>query len=133
MTSSPAHITHLEPNQVFVFGSNIGGRHGAGAAKQALGFGAKFGQGIGLAGQTYAIPTKDRSISRTLTVEEISPHVDRFCEVAQARPDLQFLVTEIGCGLAGYKPKHIAPLFEAASKLPNVLLPARFLRYYSHA
>lgn len=127
MKNTPNNITKLEPNQIFVFGSNESGRHGKGAAKTALGFGAKWGQASGLQGKTYGIPTKDYSIRRTLAVNEIKPYVDEFIEFAKSRPNLTFLVTEIGCGLAGYKPKDIKPLFEKCKALDNVLLPERFI------
>jgi hypothetical protein len=105
------NIKSLAENQIFVFGSNLSGRHGKGAAKTALGWGAKWGQAKGLQGRTYGIPTKDASIRRTLTIEEIKPFVDEFIEFAKANQKLIFLVTEIGCGLAGLKPKEVAPLF----------------------
>lgn len=127
MKHSPDFIKELKENQIFVFGSNESGRHGKGAAKQALTWGAIYRQAEGLQGRTYGIPTKDKSIRRTLTVQEIKPYVDRFIEFAKIRPDLEFLVTEIGCGLAGLKPKQIAPLFKEALELPNVLLPKRFI------
>ena len=75
---TPDNITKLETNEIFVFGSNEGGRHGKGAAKQALTWGAKFGQASGLQGRTYGIPTKDKTIRRTLTLNEIKPYVDKF-------------------------------------------------------
>lgn len=127
MRITPENITKLEQNQIFVFGSNLSGRHGKGAAKTALGWGAKWGQGAGLQGRTYGIPTKDVNIRRTLTVLEIKPFVDDFIKFAKERQDLIFLITEIGCGLAGMKPKEIAPLFKDAINLENVYLPERFL------
>lgn len=126
MRITPESISKLEQGYIFVFGSNLSGRHGKGAAKTALGWGAKWGQGAGLQGRTYGIPTKDASIRRTLTIEEIKPFVDEFIEFARSRKDLIFLVTEIGCGLAGYKPKDIAPLFEKAIDVENIYLPERF-------
>lgn len=126
MRITPELISKLEQGYIFVFGSNLSGRHGKGAAKTALGWGAKWGQGVGLQGRTYGIPTKDASIRRTLTIEEIKPFVDEFIEFAKIRKDLIFLVTEIGCGLAGYKPKDIAPLFEKAIDVENIYLPERF-------
>lgn len=104
-------ITELKEDEIFVFGSNRSGIHGAGAAKQALGFGAKWGVGEGLQGQTYALPTKDRSI-QTLALTAIGQHVKNFIEVAEENPDKTFLLTKVGTGLAGYKwKKHIRPLF----------------------
>lgn len=126
MRITPENITKLEAGFIFVFGSNLSGRHGKGAAKTALGWGAKWGQADGLQGRTYGIPTKDATIRRTLTIEEIKPFVNDFIEFAKTRPDLTFLVTEIGCGLAGYKPKDIAPLFENAIYVHNIYLPIRF-------
>lgn len=119
-------IKTLLPGQIFVFGSNESGRHGKGAAKQALTWGAKWGQAAGLQGRTYGIPTKDRTIQRILSVDEINSYVNNFIEFARQNPQMTFLVTEIGCGLSKYKPKDIAPLFEAAVGLENVHLPIRF-------
>jgi len=124
--TSPEYITKLEDNEIFVFGSNLSGRHGKGAAKQALTWGAKWGQAAGLQGKTYGIPTKDASIRRTLTIVEIKPYVDEFIKFAKENPQLIFLVTEVGCGLAGLKPKDVAPLFKDTVNLENVHLPARF-------
>ena len=126
MNITEENITKLEENQIFVFGSNLSGRHGKGAAKTALGWGAKWGQAKGLQGRTYGIPTKDASIIRTLSIVEIRPFVDEFIEFAKANQNLVFLVTEIGCGLAGLKPKQIAPLFSECKELPNIYLPSRF-------
>lgn len=107
-------ITYLEENEVFVFGSNESGIHGAGAAKLALKWGAVWGQAEGLQGKSYAIPTKDKTIQNTLSISEIKLYVDRFIEYTKTRNDLIFLVTEIGCGLAGLRPKEVAPLFKDA-------------------
>lgn len=126
MRVTPDEITKLGETEIFVFGSNQNGRHGKGAAKTALGWGAKWGQAEGLQGRTYGIPTKDASVRRTLSLDEIRPYIDRFIEFAKESPDLVFLVTEIGCGLAGYKPKDIAPLFERAVDVENIYLPAKF-------
>lgn len=125
MRNTSENITHLQPNEIFVFGSNESGRHGKGAAKTALGFGAKWGQAKGLQGRTYGIPTKDYSIRRTLTIAEIKPYVDEFLQFAKDNPELTFLVTEIGCGLAGYRAKDIKPLF--TQRLSNVILPEKFV------
>lgn len=96
---------------IFVFGSNLAGRHGAGAARFAMQkHGAIYGQGIGLQGNSYGIPTKDRAIE-TLPLEEVRRHVDNFIIFAKSRPDLTFYVTPIGCGLAGYKRPQIRPMF----------------------
>lgn len=126
MNITSENITKLNENQIFVFGSNLSGRHGKGAAKTALGWGAKWGQANGLQGRTYGIPTKDASIRRTLSVVEIKPFVDEFIEFAKCNPNLIFFVTEIGCGLAGLKPKQVAPLFAECKELANIYLPARF-------
>lgn len=122
MKTSPKQITSLEPNQVFVFGSNEAGIHGAGAARIALKWGAKIGKGEGLYGSTYAIPTKDHNI-KSLRIDQIKPYVDRFIEFAKNHPEKTFLVTEIGCGLAGFKTEDISPLFMEARGLDNVWLP----------
>lgn len=115
-------ITKLKPNQIFVFGSNLAGRHGAGAAFQAVrDFGAIYGQGVGLQGQSYAIPSKDTRI-QVMPVEMIKPYVDEFIEFAKSHPELEFLVTPIGTGLAGLSPYEMYPLFEEASDLSNVRL-----------
>lgn len=106
---------------IFVFGSNLAGRHGAGAAKAAYDeHGAVYGNGVGRQGSSYAIPTKDRQI-KTLPLDKIKPHVDEFIEYAKKHPHLTFLVTRIGCGLAGYKDDDIAPMFKGAPD--NCLLP----------
>lgn len=123
---TPELIISLKENEIFVFGSNLSGSHGKGAAKTALSWGAKWGQAAGIQGKTYGISTKDATIRRTLTVNEIKPFVDEFYEWAKYHTDNNFFVTEIGCGLAGYKPKDIAPLFYACMDLKNVALPKRF-------
>lgn len=125
---TPDIITSLAPNEIFVFGSNQGGFHGRGAARTALGWGAKWGVAEGLQGRTYGIPTKDRSVRRTLSIEEIRPYVDRFIQFANQNRDKVFLVTEIGCGLAGLHPKDVAPLFRDAMTVTNIHLPRRFWR-----
>ena len=120
--SSP-HITMLGENEIFVFGSNLAGVHGEGAARTAhQKFGAVWGRGIGLHGQTYAIPTMQGG------VETIKPYVDDFVKFTQAHPELRFLVTEIGCGIAGFTPADIAPLFRAAieNDMENIYLPESF-------
>lgn len=123
---TPDNITKLNTNEIFVFGSNAAGRHGKGAAKQALTWGAKWGQAAGLQGKTYGIPTKNASITRTLSVLETKPFVDDFIRFAIENKDLIFLVTEIGCGLANLTPKEVAPLFEEAIYIENIHLPKRF-------
>jgi len=116
--TTPEFITSLEPNEIFVFGSNLKGMHGGGAAYIAYRkFGAIMGQGVGLQGQSYAIPTMQGG------VETIRPYVDEFIEFARQHPELTFLVTRIGCGIAGFTDEEIAPLFEAAHEVENVVLP----------
>ena len=121
-------ITSLEKNQVFVFGSNESGRHGKGAAKTAMKWGAVYGHAEGLQGNTYALPTVNASISKPLKITKIKVYVDNFLEVAKSRPDLEFLVTEVGCGLAGLSVKEVAPLFKEALNISNVVLPRKFYR-----
>jgi len=123
---TPNYITKLSVDQVFVFGSNESGRHGKGAAKIAMKWGAKYGQAEGSQGRTYGIPTMNASISKKLTVDKIKTYVERFIEYAKEYPDLIFLVTEIGCGLAGHKVKDIAPLFKDAQDVKNIHLPKKF-------
>jgi hypothetical protein len=119
-------ITKLEPGEIFVFGSNLSGRHGKGAAKKALTWGAIWGRAAGLQGRTYGIPTKDKPVRQPLSIDTIERYVDEFITFAIANPQLTFLVTEVGCGLSKYKPKDIAPLFERAIDVQNIHLPARF-------
>lgn len=115
-------ITELKENQVFVFGSNEAGIHGAGAANTALdNFGAIRGRGFGKFGQSFAIPTKDHNI-QTLPLSAIQDYVDMFLGYAKLHPELEFLLTRIGCGLAGYSDKEIAPLFKN-DILPNIIYP----------
>lgn len=119
---TPEHITSLASNEIFVFGSNLAGRHGGGAAYAAYKkFGAVWGQGVGLFGQSYAIPTMQGGI------DTIRPYVDEFIQFAKARPELTFYVTRIGCGIAGFRDADIAPLFAAALALPNIILPRTFV------
>lgn len=124
--SSPKNIQYLNVSEVFVFGSNRSGIHGAGAAKTAHQFfGAKWGHGEGHFGQTYAIPTKDKRI-QTLPLSSIQKHVNKFIQYARKNPTLTFLVTPIGCGLAGYDAKDIAPMFKDIPN--NVHLPECFIK-----
>jgi hypothetical protein len=123
MNPSPPNIISLSENEILVYGANEAGRHGAGAAKQAIKWGAKYGR-YGYSGKTYGIPTKDSDIE-TLPLEAIAVHVRHFMDFAKLNPQLTFLVTQIGCGLAGYKPKQIAPMFRNAPG--NVRLPQSFI------
>lgn len=120
-------ITNLEPDEIFVFGDNEAGIHGAGAAKTALNkFGAVWGKHDSLQGSSYGISTKDKNL-KVLPLNKIQLKVNKFIECAKNHPNKIFLVTLIGCGLAGYKPKDIAPLFKNAVDLDNVYLPIEFL------
>jgi len=116
--TTPEYITQLEPNEIFVFGSNLQGMHGGGAARIAYRlFGAIMGQGVGLQGQSYGIPTMQGG------VETIRPYVDEFITFAKEHPELTFLVTRIGCGIAGFRDEEISPLFEEAREVENIVLP----------
>ena len=116
--TTPNHIDKLQPGEIFVFGSNLRGMHAGGAARAAYHkFGAVMGQGVGLQGQSYAIPTMQGG------VETIKPYVDEFIDFARQHPELTFLVTRIGCGIAGFRDSEIAPLFIEAHQLSNVVLP----------
>lgn len=124
--NTPEKITSLKKNEVFVFGSNHAGRHGAGAARLALDkFGAVWGQGDGLQGQSYGIPTKDKNLN-TLSLRQIEIGVDRFLRFAARHPYLTFYMTKIGCGLAGYSVKDIAKCFKGKEIPENVILPIEF-------
>ncbi|MEQ2518786.1 MULTISPECIES: A1S_2505 family phage non-structural protein [Bacteroides] len=119
---TPAYIGELKDNEIFVFGSNLQGIHGGGAARIAREcFGAIMGQGVGLQGQSYAIPTMQGG------VRTIKPYTDEFIEFAKANTNLHFLVTRIGCGIAGFRDEDIAPLFDNAINLTNVSLPKEFI------
>jgi hypothetical protein len=125
MKTTPDDIAELEPNQVFVFGSNRAGIHGAGAARLAAEWGAEWGKGEGLSGQTYGIPTKDKHL-HVLSLTEIAEAVERFIDFAEAHQELEFLVTKIGCGLAGYSPDEIKLCFTGLPIPANVSLPKEF-------
>lgn len=118
---TPEMITELQPGEIFVFGSNLAGAHGGGAARMArLKFGAIWGQGVGLQGRSYAIPTMQGG------VETIRPYVDEFILFAKGHPEMTFLVTRIGCGIAAFTDKEIAPLFAEAINIENIVLPKEF-------
>ncbi len=118
---TPDRIATLGKRDIFVFGSNLKGMHGGGAARIALSrFGAILGQGIGLQGNSYAIPTMQGG------VDTIAPYTQEFIHFAQSRPDLTFYVTKIGCGIAGFTLQEIAPLFKGAIGIENIRLPREF-------
>lgn len=118
--TTPDMITQLAPDEIFVFGSNASGLHYGGAAKTAYqSFGAIMGQGEGIQGQSYAIPTMGDE-------DEMQAAIFRFADYAEKHQSKRFLVTPIGCGIAGYTPEEIAPMFECCAELENVSLPASF-------
>lgn len=120
---SPQWITTLADDEIFVFGSNLEGLHGGGAALLAYErFGAIWGQGTGLQGKSYGIPTMHGG------VDAIAPYVDEFIAFAREHRELKFLVTEIGCGIAGFTVEEMAPLFKGAMDEENIYLPQRFIR-----
>lgn len=126
-------IEHLYPGEIFVFGSNLSGLHGAGAAKMAKErFGAEGGIYYGMTGKCFAIPTrrifkwKPQIELETLPIETIEYYIDAFVGYASKTPDKKFLLTEVGCGHAGYTPEQIAPLFKGAIGLINVVFPDSF-------
>lgn len=120
---SPQWITTLADDEIFVFGSNLEGLHGGGAALLAYErFGAIWGQGTGLQGKSYGIPTMHGGI------DAIAPYVDEFIAFARDHKELKFLVTEIGCGIAGFTVEEMAPLFKDAMDEENIYLPQRFIR-----
>lgn len=119
---TPDMISALAENEIFVFGSNLAGAHAGGAARVAhVRFGAVWGQGVGLQGQSYAIPTMQGG------VETIKPYVNEFVSFAAEHKEYKFLVTRIGCGIAGFTPDEVAPLFVGALDLENVILPQDFV------
>lgn len=127
---TPEFITELKQHEVFVFGSNLAGRHGAGAAKQAVKFGAEYGRGFGHYGKTFAIPTKDTQLN-VLIIPEIAKYILQFRQYSEINQQFDFLVTKIGCGHAGYDISDIAPLFNwwDANLNPNIFLPKEFVEY----
>ncbi len=119
---SPQWITTLAADEIFVFGSNLEGLHGGGAALLAYErFGAVWGQGTGMQGKSYGIPTMHGG------VDVIAPYVDEFIAFAREHKELKFLVTEIGCGIAGFTVEEVAPLFRKALDEENIYLPQRFI------
>lgn len=122
MRYTPDNIKHLDRDEIFVFGSNLQGIHAGGAARvAATRFGAEFGVGEGPTGQCYAIPTMQGG------VDTIKPYVDRFLDYAYECDENTFLVTRIGCGIAGFTDCEIAPLFRRALDMYNVVLPKSFV------
>lgn len=120
---TPEVISSLANDEIFVFGSNLQGAHGGGAARYAYkNFGAVWGQGVGLYGQSYAIPTMHGG------PEVIKPYVDDFIAFAKSNRNLLFLVTPIGCGIAGFTAKQMAPLFREAVDVENIVLPKSFIK-----
>lgn len=119
---TPNKIASLQNNEIFVFGSNLDGLHGGGAARVAYQkFGAQWGKGVGMQGKSYGIPTMHGGI------DEINPYVDDFIEFALSHKEYTFLVTRIGCGIAGFTANEIAPLFAKLIDAENVLLPNDFV------
>ncbi len=116
--------------EIFVFGSNLAGRHGKGAALHARRYyGAEYGVGVGRTGNAYAIPTKDSRL-RVLPLDFIRAKVDEFCRYAAEHPEITFQVTRIGCGLAGYTDDQIAPMFRDAPS--NCILPPEWTQILAH-
>lgn len=128
---SAKYIDKLADNEIFVFGSNTQGAHGGGAARMAMNFGAIYGKPFGLQGKTFAIPTVDYTKSEKMSIETIKKYVDKFLYFAKENKYKKFLVTEIGCGIAGFKISDIAPLFKEALKdeYNNIYLPQSFIDY----
>ena len=119
---TPEQISSLKEGEIFVFGSNLAGAHGGGAARYAYQhFGAEWGCGVGMTGSTYAIPTMQGG------VETIMPYVDEFIRFAIVNSEFTFFVTRIGCGIAGFRNEDIAPLFKDAISVPNIILPREFV------
>ena len=121
--TTPEHVTSLDADEIFVFGSNLEGMHQSGAARTAMQWGAVMGQGVGLQGQTYAIPTMFS------TVQEIKPYVDDFIYFAENHSELRFLVTKIGCGIAGFDQLDMAHLFIKVleKNIKNICIPEDFV------
>lgn len=124
MKYTPENITNLADNQIFVFGSNLAGKHNGGGAKIALEkFGAIYGEGVGIQGKSYAIPTLDANFQK-IDLTEIRFYIDMFFQFAYNHPQYEFLVTKIGCGIAGYDVSEIAPLL--LNPFKNIVLPKEF-------
>lgn len=123
---TPSQVNVLADGEIFVFGSNFQGAHMGGAARVAKEkYGAVWGIGEGLQGKSYAIPTMEG-------LDNLAPAVQRFTSFARQHKELKFFVTAIGCGIAGYQPEEIAPMFLDAAYLPNVYLPLSFWKIIMH-
>jgi len=119
---TPNFITELKDNEIFVFGSNIRGMHGGGAARIAnMKFGAEWGVGEGITGKCYALPTMEGG------VDYVAGKVQNFIKCASEHPEFKFYVTRIGCGIAGFTDEEIASLFQTAMEMENVILPESFV------
>jgi len=126
---TPDNIISVEQDEIFVFGSNDAGRHGRGAAKVALSFGAKYGRGEGLQGNSYAIPTKDRNL-KVKSLFDIQISINTFLKFVEDHAELHFLLTKVGCGEAKYTIDQIAPLFKKGRHLTNLSYPQEFIEHY---
>lgn len=124
---TPVWIDSLGKNEVLVYDSNLAASYNTSIGRLALKFGAVYKKYYGMSGDTFAIPTKDRKL-RALPLDDIDIYVEGFLIAAKQNRDRIFMVTEIGCGAAGYKPWEIAPMFERAVTMRNVYLPDRFLK-----
>ena len=127
MKYTPEFIAELGENQVFVFGSNLAGKHNGGGARIALEkFGAIYGQAVGNQGQSYAIPTLGYNFEK-ISLTDIRYYIDLFFNYAYNHSQFEFLVTKIGCGIAGYDVSEIAPLL--LNPFKNIILPEEFVKY----
>lgn len=127
MKYTPEFITELGENQIFVFGSNLAGKHNGGGARIALEkFGAIYGQALGSQGQSYAIPTLGFNFEK-ISITEIRYYIDLFFNYAYNHPQFEFFVTKIGCGIAGYEISEIAPLL--LNPFKNIVLPKEFVEF----
>ena len=125
---TPERITSLGEGEIFVFGSNLNGYHAGGAARMAVtNFGAKFGQGEGLQGSSYALPTLSKDMQQ-LPLVDLGNALDRLIECAKKHPELTFFMTKVGCGIAGFKIEQIAELFFEREMPENVILPREFVK-----
>lgn len=123
---TPDWVAELSTNEVFVFGSNLDGQHLGGAARIAFEkFGAIWGNGVGIQGQSYAIPTMHGPLS------DIKPYIDEFVEYARQHPEKNFILTRIGCGIAGFKDEEMAPLFAEILNVPNITIPKEWIPFIS--